>query len=389
MFQPKFTISNKILSGIGAIEACREVILNAPLIPVYETRFKNEALVRTVHHGTRLEGNELEYREVEEIIQKEGKLLARSREIQEVMNYRKVLEFIEELSEETVKKSAGLKSQVSFPTVANLKQTHGRKFRGYTEDLLKKLHEIVMDKIVPEEEIGLWRKEEAAVSLAGFATFRPPPPVEIPYLISSFLEWLNNEVLMHPVLKAGVTHQELVRIHPFVDGNGRVARALTTLVLFNEGYDIRHFFSLEEYYDQDIIRYYQALQRVSGEKQDLFRPGSEESSARQTEADLTAWLEYFVEGLAYELGRTKEKVQRISTDLRLKDRLGGEPIFLNERQVKIIEFVENNRYIRNEHFRGLFPNYAEDTVLRDIRDLCEKKILKKVGRTKGAKYIMP
>ena len=56
---------------------------------------------------------------------------------------------------------------------------------------------------------------------------------------------------MHPVLKSGIVHYEFVRIHPFVDGNGRVSRALSTFILFQEGYDIRKFFSLEEYFDNE------------------------------------------------------------------------------------------------------------------------------------------
>ncbi len=52
MYQPKFTITNKILSEIGRIEAAREIIENAPLVPAYEAKFRQEAIIRTVHHGT-------------------------------------------------------------------------------------------------------------------------------------------------------------------------------------------------------------------------------------------------------------------------------------------------------------------------------------------------
>lgn len=369
MFEPKFQITHKILTAIGQIEACREVILNAPLIPLYESRFKNEALVRTVHHGTRLEGNDLEYREVQDILQSAGSLTARSREIQEVVNYRKVIDFIDEISASAKKET---KTPNQPPDVNSLNQTRQVPFGKYTSDLLVKIHSLVMDKILESEKIGVWRDKDVVVTLAGFVTFRPPLSSQVPGLIKDFLDWLNQEKDIHPILQAGLAHQELVRIHPFFEGNGRVARALTLLVLFNLGYDIRRFFSLEEYYDQDITRYYQALQ-----------------TAAKDEVDLTPWLEYFVEGLAYELDRTKKRIQKLSTDLRLKNKLGGQQIFLNERQVKIIEFVESHGYVMNRNFKELFPNYAQDTVLRDIRDLWRKGLLKKVGQTKGAKYIMP
>lgn len=65
MFSPLFTINNKILKNIGAIEAAKAIIDEAPLIPVYEKQFQQEAIIRTVHFGTRIEGNDLTYQEVQ------------------------------------------------------------------------------------------------------------------------------------------------------------------------------------------------------------------------------------------------------------------------------------------------------------------------------------
>ena len=97
MFDPKFSITNKILKNIGIIEASREVIAHAPLLPYYERECQKDPLVRSVHYGTHIEGNELDLGQAEEVL--EGKeVLARDRDIQEVINYRKVIEFIDELS---------------------------------------------------------------------------------------------------------------------------------------------------------------------------------------------------------------------------------------------------------------------------------------------------
>ena len=101
-------------------------------------------------------------------------------------------------------------------------------------------------------------------------------------------------------------HYELVRIHPFTDGNGRVARAMALLVMLREGYDVKRFFSIEEYYDQHGGAYYKALQEV-----------------KETRGDLTPWLEYFTLGLAAELTRVKQQVLKLSRDLQLKGELGG------------------------------------------------------------------
>ena len=68
MYSPKFTITNKILKNIGSIEASKEVIDNAPLLPYFEKEFREDAMVRTVHYGTHIEGNELNFSEAEKVL---------------------------------------------------------------------------------------------------------------------------------------------------------------------------------------------------------------------------------------------------------------------------------------------------------------------------------
>src|SRR3989344_2406936 len=97
MFVPKYTISNLILKNIGMIDASREIVMNAPLIPAWEAKFRKEAMERTVHHGTHLEGNRLSEEEVKDVL--DGKeVIARERDIQEVINYRNVLKFIDAIA---------------------------------------------------------------------------------------------------------------------------------------------------------------------------------------------------------------------------------------------------------------------------------------------------
>jgi Fic family protein len=237
------------------------------------------------------------------------------------------------------------------------------------------MHSLIADRILPDAVVGEYRKSQVVVknSQTGEITFRPPPAVEVPFLVSDFLLWLKNVAPddIHSALKAGITHYELVRIHPFLDGNGRVARAVATLVLFREGYDIKRFFSLEEYYDREPLNYYNALQSVALEN-----------------GNLTHWLEYFIEGLAIELSRIKEKVKTLSTDLKIKKQMGGQQMALSERQIKIVEFIQENGFLQNKAFFELFPMISEDTVLREIKDLMKKGILQKQGSTKGVRYIL-
>jgi Fic family protein len=345
MFTPKYSITNKILKNIGLVEACREVITNAPLVPAWEAKFREEAIIRTVHHGTHIEGNELNFTEAAKVLSGQD-IIGRDRDIQEVLNYRKVIDYIE-----------------NFKNASPI-----------TEETIKHIHTLTVDKILNPEVSGEYRKTQVVIknSQTGEITFRPPPAIEVPYQMEDFFYWLSDKETqeIHPVILAGITHYELVRVHPFLDGNGRVARAIATLVLFTKGYDIKKFFSLEEYFDRDAMKYYESLQSV-GEGRDL-----------------TNWIEYFVEGLAIELGRIKEKVMHLSVDLKLKEKLGGQQMSLNERQIKMVEHIETTGFFTNRSFKELFPMISEDTVLRDLKDLIEKGIIKKEGVTKAARYVL-
>jgi len=346
MFTPSFTITNKILNNISKIEASAEVIRHSPLLPLWEKQFKEDAIVRSAYHGTHIEGNPLHKEDAKDILL--GKdVIGRPRDIQEIINYRKVIEFIEEEAK--------------------------KKIDRITELLIKKLHRIIGYKILSVDQAGEYRTKQVVVrnSETGEVTFRPPAPLEIPYLVREFLYWLNRDDKdqIHSVLKAGIAHHELVRIHPFIDGNGRVARLLATLILFLGGYDIRRFFSLEEYYDKDAVSYYQNLQKASS-------------------GDLISWLEYFTFGAAVEFEKIKEKILKLSQDVKLKEKFGGKQIYLTERQVKIIEYIQEVGYLQNQIFPTLFPNISDDSVLRDLQDLIKKGLLKKKGSTKGARYVM-
>lgn len=347
MYTPKYTITNAILKHIGVIEASREVIDHAPLLPFYEKQFQKDALVRAVHHGTHIEGNALNLSQAEKVMAGQ-EVMARQRDVQEVINYRRVMEYIGSFE----------KGKTPLET-----------------DTIKLMHRQTVEKILDPNRCGIFRSTQVVIknSLTGEVSFTPPPAVVVGQQVRDLFAFINSTSSqdIHPVLKSGIVHYELVRIHPFVDGNGRVARALSTLILFSEGYDIRKFFSLEEYFDDDPTSYYQALQSVA-----------------KQEGDLTYWLEYFTEGLAIELAKIKEKVERISVDAKLRERLGGAPLLLSERQLEIIEYIQKTGFLQNSAFKQLFPFVSEDTVLNDLKALIKTGIIKKHGVTKASKYVM-
>lgn len=369
-YAPKFAITSKILSYVGAIDVAREVITTAPLIPAWERKFQKEARAKIIHHGTHLEGNDLNLEEVEEVLanpnssdlsalrskaEENSELLpprGRDRDVQEVINYRAVMDYIDAIA--LTGKSEPLK---------------------VTQSMFKEIHKLTVEAILPRSESGKYRSVKVVIRNTSTkeVTFRPPSPVEIPYLMDDLLTWLNSSAghAVHPLLRAGLLHYELVRIHPFVDGNGRASRAMSLLLLFLEGYEVKKFFSLEEYYDTHPSEYYEALKSVE-----------------QNAGDVTSWLEYFLEGIAIEFGRVKTLVQKLSLDLHLKSTLGGHQITLSSRQIKLVEYLERYGEISMWNARELLPDVSDDTILRDLRDLVEKKLLTKKGTTKGTKYYL-
>lgn len=343
MYTPAFQITNKILKYIGEIEAAKEIIVHAPLLPYWEKKFQDEAILRTTHYGTHIEGNELSLSQVQKVLDGE-RIVARDRDVQEVINYRRVVDYI------------------------------GKKKGSVIDgDTIFELHKIVVEKILDEGLGGKFREKEVVIrnSITGEVSFRPPRAVEVEWQVRDLVEFIKEEKELHPVLKAGIVHYEFVRIHPFLDGNGRVGRALSMLVLFRDEYDVREFFSIEEHFDRNPDEYYGALQSVA-----------------KNNGDVTVWLEYFTQCLAVELSKIKEKIENISIDTNLKRKLGGTPVMLSERQLKIIEYIQEIGYIENKIFLSLFSSVSEDTVLREVQDLVKKGIIVKRGKTKGVKYLM-
>jgi Fic family protein len=345
MFAPRYTITNKTLQNISRIEASIEVIKHAPVVPLWEKEFRQDAIVRQVHHGTHIEGNMLELQDAKDVLM--GKeVVGRARDVQEVINYRKVIEVMD--------------------------GEYERSAINITENMMLKIHKILVEKILPPESAGVYRTKQVVIrdSHTGDTTFRPPEAVQVPFLMNNLFDWMkaNPKENIHPVVKAGIVHHEIARIHPFIDGNGRLARIIAMMTLVLGGYDIRRFFSLEEFYDKDAESYYKALQSAS------------------SSGDLTGWLEYFTFGASFEYNRVREKILKLSQDVKLKTRMGGRQVYLTERQIKIVEYMTDVGYIQNKIFSMLFPDVSDDTVLREVNELIEKGLIRKVGSTKGARY---
>ncbi len=368
MYVPKYTINTAILKSIGLVEAAREVIENAPIIPAWEAKFQSEAKLRAAHYGTALEGNDLTLGEAKIII--EGALdspeeaaaagvVGRERDVQEVINYRRVLDYLDRAKE----RESGRAGEIFL----------------YTKELILEIHRLVTQRLVPEDRSGQYRQVQVVLknSVTGEVGFRPPAFSEAPLLVEDFLGWLNSEFgrSEHPVIRAAVTHYVLAAVHPFVEGNGRTARALAMLVLLMEGYDIKRFFALEEYFDSHAEDYFGSLMTVSNQ------------AVKLEDRDLTPWLETFTAALAIELTRIKDTVRQLSVDTQIRQRQGKQ-VTLSERQLKLMEYLNAHGEVTMTEAKTQLSMVSEDTILRDLKDLMAKGVVVKKGSTKAARYVV-
>ena len=344
MFKPNFKYTNKIVKLLTKISAARETILNSPLIPKWNVTLRQEAIIHSAHSSTSIEGNRLSLEQVSELA-RGREITATRRDKQEVLNYLDVLKNIKNLIKN------------NFITEKDILNIH----RMVTKNTLDNL-----------ADCGIYRNRYVVVGnrFTGEVFFRPPLNLEVPGLVKNLLEWINSKESKEfdPIIEAGVVHYEFVRIHPFVDGNGRTARVLAALILYLRGFDTNQFFCLDDYYDSDRPAYYKALQSV---KPDTL--------------DLTNWLEYFTEGVNISTEAVKERIVRLSSKRLRKAK--GKQITLTERQMRIIEFINQNGKISNRDVREMFE-LSNRVALDEINKLIELQLLKPEGKGRALHYIL-
>ncbi len=344
MFNPNFRYTNVIVRALTKISASREIILNSPLIPKWEVTLRREAIIQSAHSSTRIEGNRLSLDQVSNLaVGRE--VMATRKDKQEVLNYLRVLENLDKLTRGKA---------ITEKDILNI-------HRMLTEDTLEK-----------SSDCGAYRNRYVVVGnrLTGEIIFRPPENEAVPGLIEVLVEWVSSDEAkeLDPIVMAGIAHYEFVRIHPFVDGNGRTARVLATLILYLRGFDTKQFFCIDDYYDSDRPAYYSALQSVN-----------------QTTLDLTDWLEYFAEGVAVSIDTVKERVVRLSSE-RLRKAKRGQ-IALTERQMQMVEFINQNGKIAVGDVSRMFK-ITRQASLKEIAKLVELEVVKMKGKGRGAHYVL-
>lgn len=189
--------------------------------------------------------------------------------------------------------------------------------------------------------------------------FEAPPAERLETEIRRFLDWLNGTSNQPPLIRAGLGHLWFVTLHPFDDGNGRIARAIGDLLLARADGSPQRFYSLSAQIQRERKAYYDILERT--QKRSL---------------DVTEWLAWFLDALHRAVDQAQQTLDAVLVKSRFWQRWATTP--LNERQVKLL-----NRLL--DGFDGKLTSSkwaaiakcSPDTALRDITDLLERGVLRK------------
>lgn len=199
--------------------------------------------------------------------------------------------------------------------------------------------------------------------------FEAPDAARLDLEMKNFLDWFNSDTEIDPVLKAGIAHLWFVTIHPFEDGNGRIARAITDMQLARADGSAQRFYSMSVQIRKERNAYYEVLEKIQ----------------KNTHMDITAWLEWFLACLDRALSLTESTLAEVFRKARFWELHPSESF--NERQRMIInKLFDGLEGVLTSSKWGRLAKCSQDTALRDILELVEKGILVKNsagGRSTG------
>jgi Fic family protein len=191
--------------------------------------------------------------------------------------------------------------------------------------------------------------------------FEAPAADRLATEVEQFLSWLNADSSELPLIKAGLGHLWLVTLHPFDDGNGRIARAIGDLLLARADGSPQRFYSLSAQIQRERKAYYDILEKT-----------------QKGTMDVTAWLLWFLESLQRAVAQAQQTLDAVHLKTRYWQRWAALP--LNARQVKVLNRVldgfEGN--LTNSKWAAI-AKCSPDTALRDINDLLARGVLNRMG----------
>lgn len=352
-FTPKFTVTAPILADIAEIERARGFLQGANLPASWLKNLRREATFSEAHHTTHIEGTQLNFAQTKKILSGRKVSDADQDDVQEVKNYRDAL---------------------------RVKNNHLAKGRIIDEDFIKNIHrELVKEVRENQAQPGLYRLVQNYIwsEREQRVVYTPPPFEDVPKMMREFVDWINSESQIHPVIKSGIIQFQFVYIHPFVDGNGRVSRLLCSFHLDKTGYDFKKLFSISEYYDEDREKFYSAIRSV-----------------KKNNLDLSYWLEYFVAGILAQLTITMASVKHLTNKEHIVRSHN-----LSANHAVILDHLLAEGHLQSENFPALCRQIGRlrktnsapisiRSLQRYLRELVDKKILCFKGVTNNRKYYL-
>ncbi|MBU3978641.1 Fic family protein [Patescibacteria group bacterium] len=338
MFIPRFTITPKITRDVEAIGSVFGYFSAIQLPEGYRKELISKVTAEAVHASTAIEGNTLTQQQVNDVLGGK-KIHAEDQDIKEIINYNNALEYAMKLAKEE----------------RNLL---------ITEKLIKEINKLILKKL-RDRDAGKYRTQQVIVG-----DYLPPEHIKVPVLMREFADWLKNPqpAGLSPILITGIVHYQFVAIHPFIDGNGRTTRILTTLMLVQNDYDMTNFFALESFYNRNRKAYYEALNSA-----DKYRI--------QGQPDLTRWLEYYVDGMLIEGERAKSRIEEFAQ----KNKVLGDRVWLSDIQIKMLRLVFEKKAVKIADFLEI-SNLSRKGTYNAIEKLVQFQLLMRTGEGKGTYY---
>ncbi|MGH8703417.1 MAG: Fic family protein [Burkholderiales bacterium] len=314
------------------------------LAPDRLSALRRVATIESIGSSTRIEGSKLSDREVERLLSNLQIKSFATRDEQEVAGYAEVMELV-------------FSSWQDITLTENLIKQLNRDLLVYSEKDAwhRGNYKTLPNSVVAFDEDG---KQLGVV-------FDPATPLDTPRLMTELVTWFNDERearRLHPLLRIGLCVVVFLDIHPFQDGNGRLSRVLTTLLLLQAGYAYVPYSSLESVIEQSKESYYLALRQTQG-------------TLRTESPDWQPWLLFFLRALAEQVRRLERKIERERLVLAALPALS----------LRIVEFVrEHGRVTMGDAIR--LTGGSRNTLKQHFRALVERGRLSLRGSGRGAWY---
>lgn len=333
---------------LEALDQRRWLFDNLPIDPTHAAWLRQRAWIRTIHGTTRIEGNTLSDVEVEALLGGEGSTKISDREAREIIGSREALALADQLA---------------------------REQRALDEAVIRELHRRVLWNQGPLLTPGEYRKgENRIVDASGHPVFSTPSSGDVPDLMRDFASWLGTAADRHrPPVVAALAHLELVAIHPFNDGNGRTARAVSRMILVRHGYALNGLVSLDAQLDLDRPAYFAAIRQSIGQE---YLPGY----------DATPFAAYLVRSITRSADHVLARIRglgEVMVGIRRAIADGGLPPAL----IDGLAFAWVNRHLRAADYIRLTGRSAQSTT-RDLAAAVEGGWLVATGAKRGRYYVL-